>query len=95
MQAKIKSVAWFAGGMASGVGVALVSSAVNSRALAAVSLIVTLGAGIFLGRSSCDAVAPPADDEADDEADDWPMIPDKSIPMDHTHGEDDDENADL
>lgn len=91
MQAKIKSASWFAGGLAAGVGVALVSSAVNSSALAAVALIVTLGAGIFLGRSSCDAVAPPDDDEADD----WPMIPDKSIPMDHTHGEDDDENADL
>ena len=91
MQAKIKSAAWFAGGLAAGVGVALVSSAVNSSALAAVALIVTLGAGIFLGRSSCDAVTPPADDEAGD----WPMIPDKSIPMDHTHGEDDDENADL
>lgn len=91
MQAKIKSAAWFAGGLAAGVGIALVSSAVNSSALAAVALIVTLGAGIFLGRSSCDAVTPPADDEADD----WPMIPGKSIPMDHTHGEDDDENADL
>ena len=90
MQNKIKSAAWFAGGLAAGVGIALVSSAVNSSALAAVALIVTLGAGIFLGRSSCDAVAPPDDDEND-----WPMIPDKSIPMDHTHGEDDDENADL
>ena len=90
MQAKIKSAAWFAGGLAAGVGVALVSSAVNSSDLAAVALIVTLGAGIFLGRSSCDAVAPPADDEND-----WPMIPDKSIPMDHTHGEADDEDADL
>lgn len=90
MQAKIKSASWFAGGLAAGVGVALVSSAVNSSALAAVALIVTLGAGIFLGRSSCDAVAPPDDDETD-----WPMIPEKSIPMDHTHGEDDDENADL
>lgn len=91
MQKEIKSVAWFAGGLVAGVGVALVSSAVNSSAMAAVALIVTLGAGIFLGRSSCDAVTPPADDEAAD----WPMIPDKSIPMDHTHGEDDDENADL
>ena len=91
MQAKIKSAAWFAGGLVAGVGVALVSSAVNSSALAAVALIVTLGAGIFLGRSSCDAVTPPADDEADD----WPMTPDKSIPLDHTHGEEDDENADL
>ena len=90
MQTKIKSAAWFAGGLAAGVGVALVSSAVNSSALAAVALIVTLGAGIFLGRSSFDAVTPPADDEND-----WPMIPDKSIPMDHTHGEADDENADL
>ena len=90
MQAKIKSAAWFAGGLAAGVGVALVSSAVNSSDLAAVALIVTLGAGLFLGRSSCDAVAPPDDDEND-----WPMIPEKSIPMDHTHGEDDDENADL
>ena len=91
MQAKIKSTAWFAGGLAAGVGVALVSSAVNSSALAAVALIVTLGAGTFLGRSSYDAVTPPADAEADN----WPMIPDKSIPMDHTPGEDDDENADL
>lgn len=91
MQNKIKSAAWFAGGMAAGVGVALVSSAVNSSALATVALIVTLGAGIFLGRSSSDAVAPPADDEEDD----WPMIPEKSIPMDHTHGEDDDGNADC
>lgn len=90
MQNKIKSAAWFAGGLAAGVGIALVSSAVNSSDLAAVALIVTLGAGIFLGRSSCDAVVPPGDDEND-----WPMIPDKSIPMDHTHGEDDDENADL
>lgn len=90
MQKNIKSAAWFAGGMAAGVGVSLVSSAVNSSALAAVALIVTLGAGIVLGRSSCDAVAPPADDEND-----WPMIPDKSIPMDHTHGEADDENSDL
>lgn len=90
MQTKIKSAAWFAGGLAAGVGIALVSSAVNSSTLAAVALIVTLGAGIFLGRSSCDAVEPPADDEND-----WPMIPDKSIPMDHTHGEADDENADL
>lgn len=90
MQAKIKSTAWFAGGLAVGVGVALVSSCVNSSALAAVALIVTLGAGIFLGRSSCDAVAPPAEDKND-----WPMIPDKSIPMDHTHGEADDEDADL
>lgn len=90
MQAKIKSAAWFAGGLAAGVSVALVSSCVSSSALSAVALIVTLGAGIFLGRSGCDAVEPPADDE-----DDWPMIPDKSIPMDHTHGEDEDENADL
>lgn len=90
MQANIKSAAWFAGGLAAGVGVALVSSCVSSSALAAVALIVTLGAGIFLGRSSCDAMAPPDDDENN-----WPMIPDKSIPMDHTHGEDDDENADL
>lgn len=91
MQTKIKSAAWFAGGLAAGVGVALVYSCVNSSALAVVALIVTLGAGIVLGRSSSDAVAPPADDEADD----LPMIPDKSIPMDHTHGEEDDENADL
>ena len=91
MQNKIKSAAWFAGGLAAGVGIALVSSAVNSSALAAVALIVTLGARIFLGRSSCDAVAPPEDDEEED----WPMIPEKSIPMDHTHGEGDDENADL
>lgn len=90
MQNKIKSAAWFAGGLAAGVGVALVSSAVNSSALAAVALIVKLGAGIFLGRSSCDAVA-----SLDDDENDWPMIPDKSIPMDHTHGEEDDENADL
>lgn len=73
MQAKIKSAAWFAGGMAAGVGVALVSNAVNSSALAAVALIVTLGAGIFLGRSSCDAIELPDDDETDD----LPMIPTK------------------
>lgn len=90
MQRNIKSATWFTGGLAAGVGVALVSSCVNSSDLAAVALIVTLGAGIFLGRSSCDAVEPPTDDEND-----WPMIPDKSIPMDHTHGEDEDENADL
>lgn len=91
MQSKINSAAWFAGGLAGGVGVALVSSCVSSSALAAVALIVTLGAGIFLGRSGSDAVTPPADDEADA----WPMIPEKSIPMDHTHGEDDDGNADC
>lgn len=91
MQKESKSVVYFAGGLTAGVGAALIVNCVSSYALAAVALIVTLGAGIFLGRSSCDAVAPPADDEADD----WPMIPDKSIPMDHTHGEDDDENADL
>ena len=81
MQKESKSVVYFAGGLTAGVGAALIVNCVSSYALAA---------GIFLGRSSCDAVAPPDDDEND-----WPMIPDKSIPMDHTHGEDDDENADL
>lgn len=90
MQKESKSVVYFAGGLTAGVGAALIVNCVSSYALAAVALIVTLGAGIFLGRSSCDAVAPPADDENG-----WPMIPDKSIPMDHTHGEADDEDADL
>lgn len=90
MQKESKSVVYFAGGLTAGVGAALIVNCVSSYALAAVALIVTLGAGIFLGRSSCDARAPPADDEND-----WPMIPDKSIPMDHTHGEADDEDADL
>lgn len=90
MQKESKSAVYFAGGLTAGIGAALIVNCVSSYALAAVALIVTLSAGIFLGRSSCDAVAPPDDDETD-----WPMIPDKSIPMDHTHGEDDDENADL
>lgn len=90
MQKESKSVVYFAGGLTAGVGAALIVNCVSSYALAAVALIVTLGAGIFLGRSSCDAVEPPADDENE-----WPMIPDKSIPMDHTHGEADDEDADL
>lgn len=90
MQKESKSVVYFAGGLTAGVGAALIVNCVSSYALASVALIVTLGAGIFLGRSSCDAVA-----SLDDDENDWPMIPDKSIPMDHTHGEDDDENADL
>lgn len=90
MQKESNSVVYFAGGLTAGVGAALIVNCVSSYALAAVALIVTLGAGIFLGRSSCDAVTPPDDNEND-----WPMIPDKSIPMDHTHGEADDEDADL
>lgn len=86
MPKESKSAVYFAGGLTAGVGAALIVNCVSSYALAAVALIVTLGAGIVLGRSSCDAVAPPADDEEYA----WPMIPEKK-----NAEEENDENADC
>lgn len=85
MQKESKSAVYFAGGLTAGVGAALIVNCVSSYALAVVALIVTLMSGIFLGRSSRDAVEQPADDEEDD----WTMIPEKK-----NAEEENDENAD-
>lgn len=84
MQIKIKSAAWFAGGLATGLCIALVTASAGHAAMACVSVVTVLCAGVMVGRASAEAV-PPTDPD-DIQPEDFPLVPDRPIPMDHEHG---------
>lgn len=76
--------AWFAGGLATGLGIALVTASAGHAAMACVSVVAVLCAGVMVGRASAEAV-PPTDPD-DIQPEDFPLVPDRPIPMDHEHG---------
>lgn len=84
MQRSIKGAAWFAGGLATGLGIALVTASAGHAAMACVSVVAVLCAGVMVGRASAEAV-PPTDPD-DIQPEDFPLVPDRPIPMDHEHG---------
>ena len=53
--------------------------------MACVSVVAVLCAGVMVGRASAEAV-PPTDPD-DIQPEDFPLVPDRPIPMDHEHGE--------
>lgn len=75
---------WFAGGLATGLGIALVTASAGHAAMACVSIVAVLCAGILIGRAGAEAVAP--SDPDDGQPEDFPLMPDRPIPMDHEHG---------
>lgn len=79
-----KSAVYFAGGLATGLGIALVTASAGHAVMACVSVVTLLCAGVMVGRASAEAV-PPTDPD-DNQPEDFPMVPDRPIPMDHEHG---------
>lgn len=80
-----KSAVYFAGGLATGLGIALVTASAGHAAMACVSVVAVLCAGILIGRAGTEAMVP--QDLDDDQPEDFPLVPDRPIPMDHEHGE--------
>ena len=85
MLRKAKSAVCFASGIATGLGIALVTASAGHAAMACVSVVAVLCAGVMVGRASAEAV-PPTDPD-DSQPEDFPLVPDRPIPMDHEHGE--------
>lgn len=75
--------AYFLAGVAFGAGTTMVAGAINNTATAIVIVLSILVGGYALGRAHT-AMEPPQEDEEEDLV----MIPDRSIPMEHEHGED-------
>lgn len=79
-----KSAVCYVAGIATGLGVALVTASAGHAAMACVSVVTVLCAGVMVGRASAEAV-PPTDPD-DIQPEDFPLVPDRPIPMDHEHG---------
>ena len=82
------SKTYFLTGVATGAGAMMIARAFSNAAMAMVVVLAVLLGGYALGRAhtTLEQQLPPKDD--DDLDDDMIMIPDRSIPMEHEHGED-------
>lgn len=78
---------YFLAGVATGAGATMAASAINNAAVALIVVLAVLLGGYALGRAhtTLEQQLPPQDDDLDDG---MIMIPDRSIPMEHEHGED-------
>lgn len=76
---------YFLTGVAFGAGTTMVAGAINNTATAIVIVLSILVGGYALGRAHT-AVEVPLSLQDDEETP--VMIPDRSIPMEHEHGED-------